>query len=81
MNNVTRLLIGLLLTTWLLCSGCAGDPYVYVPDSERMGPGLFSGPDGEITIYRANREIRSESGTITETESGIEPQVQQEKSP
>lgn len=39
----------------LLLSACASiEPMAYPPAADEIppGPGLFSGPDGEFTIYR-----------------------------
>lgn len=54
--------VGLAVTVWLLCSGCAGEPYVYVEQNElKSGPGLFSGEDGEVPLIHSAREIKPES--------------------
>jgi len=41
-----------LFVCLLLC-GCGGEPYTYESNNElKTGPGLFSGEDGEITIFK-----------------------------
>lgn len=38
---------------FLFICGCGGEPYTYEPNHElKTGPGLFSGEDGEITIFK-----------------------------
>jgi hypothetical protein len=44
--------VGALVVLLCLC-GCGGEPYTYEPNSElKTGPGLLSGEDGKITIYK-----------------------------
>lgn len=49
----------LMLCLMLGLAGCAAapEPYEYKPDNElKQGPGLFSGEEGEFTIFRIPAE-------------------------
>lgn len=51
-----KFLLVLLIVT---LTGCVASskPFVYTPaDDPQPGPGLFSGPEGEFTIYQAKNE-------------------------
>jgi len=44
--------VGALVVFLFIC-GCGGEPYTYESNNElKTGPGLFSGEDGEITIFK-----------------------------
>ncbi len=51
-----------VLIAGLTLSGCGGETYTYVPDHElKPGPGLVTGEEGELTIFRATgRDFQQE---------------------
>ena len=53
MDRMVRCLqVGALVVFLFIC-GCGGEPYTYESNNElKTGPGLFSGEDGEITIFK-----------------------------
>lgn len=53
MRFLNRILLAGGLMAALLAFGCGGKEFVYESDRElKPGPGIFSGPDGEFTIFR-----------------------------
>ena len=44
--------VGAVVVFLFIC-GCGGEPYTYESNNQvKTGPGLFSGEDGEITIFK-----------------------------
>lgn len=43
-------------------SGCGGESYVYESErDEQAGPGLFSGEEGELTLFQYEKKPKPES--------------------
>ena len=50
-----KLILPAVVLTAVLLQGCGGSDYTYVEDQElKPGPGLFSGKDGEFTLYEGS---------------------------
>ena len=53
-RRMTRVMCFIVVLAATSLVACGGQPLRYTPvDEVPEGPGLFTGEDGEITIYRA----------------------------
>lgn len=69
MGTLYRILLAGGLMAALLAAGCGGKEFVYESDRElKPGPGLFSGPDGEFTIFRSTIPASEQPEQPAETE-------------
>ena len=59
-NTIIRIAVFLVSSALLALPGCGGKPFNYNPPSEiPEGPGVFSGKDGEFTLYDS-KTVKSE---------------------
>ena len=69
---------GLILMLFLMLglAGCTAtpEPFKYQPDNEvRPGPGLFSGEEGEFTIFRIPAEADHKGADSRKEQKGEKP--------
>jgi hypothetical protein len=69
MKKLKVTLMGWMAAIMLLVCACATppEPYEYVPYNEiKPGPGLFTGEEGTLTIYRKAMSVEPEKDTGSE---------------
>lgn len=79
-KNIIRIAVCLMSISLLALPGCGGKPFHYNPPSEiPEGPGVFSGKDGEFTLYdsksaKGGKKSRTaaEAGAPAPEKSGAE---------
>ena len=70
-KTIIRIVLSLLSISLLALPGCGGKPFNYNPPSEiPEGPGIFSGKNGEFTLYDS-KTIKDEKQSKGATKAGV----------
>ena len=73
--DLNKILLGWTLATILFLTGCAAshEPFDYQPDHDGIqGPGILSGEDGLITIFRGSAAAKKSEVTPESSETDNE---------